>query len=108
MDPANGSHHRRLLPRRRAGGLFVVASSFLGALTVVGCESAPIRAVRRVVAVGIFNQFIYVNPRERLVIAKSSANHTYGTGHGYDEAKDRESTHIALFKAIETALSNGP
>jgi CubicO group peptidase (beta-lactamase class C family) len=60
------------------------------------------------VAVGIFNQFIYVNPRERLVIVKSSANHTYGTGRGYDEAKDRESTHIALFKAIETALSNGP
>jgi CubicO group peptidase (beta-lactamase class C family) len=60
------------------------------------------------VAVGIFNQFIYVNPRERLVIVKSSANHTYGTGHGYDETKDREGGHLALFKAIETALSNGP
>ncbi len=60
------------------------------------------------VAVGIFNQFIYVNPRERLVIAKSSANHTYGTGHGYDEAKDREGGHLALFKAIETALSGRP
>jgi CubicO group peptidase (beta-lactamase class C family) len=60
------------------------------------------------VAVGIFNQFIYVNPRERLVIAKSSANHTYGTGHGYDEARDREGAHLALFKAIESALSNSP
>jgi CubicO group peptidase (beta-lactamase class C family) len=59
------------------------------------------------VAVGIFNQFIYVNPRQHLVIVKSSANHAYGTGHGYDETKDRESTHLALFKAIETALSNG-
>ena len=58
------------------------------------------------VAVGIFNQFIYVNPRERLVIVKSSANHAYGTGHGYDETRDRESTHLALFKAIETALSS--
>jgi len=58
-------------------------------------------------AVGIFNQFIYVNPRERLVIVKSSANHAYGTGHGYDETKDREGQHLALFKAIETALSNG-
>ncbi len=56
------------------------------------------------VAVGIFNQFIYVNPSERLVIVKSAANHLYGTGHGYDETKDRESTHIALFKAIEAAL----
>jgi CubicO group peptidase (beta-lactamase class C family) len=60
------------------------------------------------VAVGIFNQFIYVNPRERLVIVKSSANHTYGTGRTYDEAGDRESTHLALFKAIETALSKRP
>ena len=59
------------------------------------------------VAVGVFNQFIYVNPRERLVIAKSSANHTYGTGRGYDENRDREATHLALFKAIEAALSNG-
>jgi len=57
-------------------------------------------------AVGIFNQFIYVNPRERLVIVKSSANHAYGTGHGYDETRDRESTHLALFKAIEVALSD--
>ena len=60
------------------------------------------------VAEGIFNQFIYVNPRERLVIVKSSANHTYGTGHGDDESKDHESAHIALFKAIETALSKQP
>jgi len=56
------------------------------------------------VAEGIFNQFIYVNPRERLVIVKSSANHTYGTGNGDDETKDHEGAHIALFKAIETAL----
>ena len=58
------------------------------------------------VAVGIFNQFVYVNPAERLVIAKSSANHAYGTGRGYDETRDREGGHLALFKAIETALSN--
>ena len=58
------------------------------------------------VAVGIFNQFIYVNPQERLVIVKSSANHAYGTGRGYDETRDRESTHIALFKAIDRALSS--
>ena len=56
------------------------------------------------VAVGVFNQFIYVNPRERLVIAKSSANHAYGTGRGYDETKDHEGAHLALFEAIETAL----
>jgi len=59
------------------------------------------------VAVGIFNQFVYVNPAERLVIAKSSANHAYGTGRGYDEIRDREGGHLALFKAIEAALSEG-
>jgi CubicO group peptidase (beta-lactamase class C family) len=60
------------------------------------------------VAEGIFNQFIYVNPREHVVIVKSSANHTYGTGHGDDESKDHESAHIALFKAIQAALGNYP
>lgn len=59
------------------------------------------------VAVGIFNQFIYVNPQQHLVIAKTSANHAYGTGRGYDETKDLEGTHLALFKAIEKALSHG-
>jgi len=57
-------------------------------------------------AVGIFNEFIYVNPLQHLVIAKSSADHTYGTGKGYDENRDHESQHLALFKAIERALSN--
>jgi len=58
-------------------------------------------------AVGVFNQFIYVNPRQGLVIAKSSANHTYGTGRGYDESRDHEGAHLALFKAIEKALADG-
>ena len=60
------------------------------------------------VAEGIFNQFIYVNPQERLVIVKTSANHTYGTGHGDDESKDHESAHIALFKTIENVLGKVP
>lgn len=58
-------------------------------------------------AVGIFNQFIYVNPLQHLVIVKSSANHAYGTGRGYDETRDREGTHLAFFKAIERTLSGG-
>src|ERR1700726_3516155 len=39
---------RRLPPWRCTGGLFGAALSILGALTVAGCESAPVRAVRRV------------------------------------------------------------
>jgi CubicO group peptidase (beta-lactamase class C family) len=50
-------------------------------------------------AVGIYNQFVYVNPSLHLVIAKTSANHTYGLKD--DEASDREDEHIAFFKAIE-------
>ena len=53
-------------------------------------------------AIGIYNQFVYVNPALRLVIAKTSANHTYGAGGG--EASDREEEHFAFFRAIEQAL----
>ena len=53
-------------------------------------------------AVGVYNQFIYVNPALHIVIAKTSANHTYGLGKG--EASDRENEHIAFFHAIEQTL----
>jgi CubicO group peptidase (beta-lactamase class C family) len=54
-------------------------------------------------AVGIYNQFVYVNPALHLVIAKTSANHTYGLKD--DELSDREDEHIDFFKAIEAQLS---
>jgi len=50
-------------------------------------------------AIGVFNQFVYINPQLHLVIAKTSANHLYGTG-GSDE-HDREDENIAFFKALE-------
>jgi CubicO group peptidase (beta-lactamase class C family) len=53
-------------------------------------------------AIGVYNQFVYVNPALRLVIAKISANHAYGTSRG--EATDREHEHIAFFHAIEGSL----
>jgi CubicO group peptidase (beta-lactamase class C family) len=53
-------------------------------------------------AVGIYNQFVYVNPKLQLVIAKTSANHTYGMQD--NESSDREDEHLAFFKAIERAL----
>ena len=56
-------------------------------------------------AVGIYNQFVYVNPAMNLVIAKTSANHSYGLKN--DESSDREDEHIAFFKAVEHALSAG-
>jgi CubicO group peptidase (beta-lactamase class C family) len=54
-------------------------------------------------AVGVYNQFIYVDPALHLVIAKTSANHAYGQTDG--EASDREDAHIALFQAIGQALA---
>jgi CubicO group peptidase (beta-lactamase class C family) len=56
-------------------------------------------------AVGIYNQFVYVNPAMHLIIAKTSANHNYGLKN--DESSDREDEHIAFFKAIERTFSTG-
>jgi CubicO group peptidase (beta-lactamase class C family) len=50
-------------------------------------------------AIGVFNQFIYVNPEFHLVIAKTSANHRYGTEASVET--DSEDEHIAFFKAVE-------
>jgi CubicO group peptidase (beta-lactamase class C family) len=53
-------------------------------------------------AVGVYNQFIYVYPKETLVIAKTSANHNYGIESS--EAYYREDEHIAMFRAIAAHL----
>lgn len=44
-------------------------------------------------AIGIFNQFVYVDPQLNLVIAKNSAAPMY-------LLNDLENEHIALFRAI--------
>lgn len=44
-------------------------------------------------AIGVFNQFVYVNPDADLVIVKASGNPTYLNN-------DRENEHIALFRRI--------
>ncbi|HXY05377.1 MAG TPA: serine hydrolase [Burkholderiaceae bacterium] len=54
-------------------------------------------------AVGIYNQFVYVSPASHLIIAKTSANHAYGTNN--DETSYREGEHIAFFKALESAVT---
>jgi CubicO group peptidase (beta-lactamase class C family) len=52
-------------------------------------------------AVGIYNQFVYIDPARHLVIAKTSANHAYGTDNS--ETSFREDETIALFQAIAAA-----
>lgn len=53
-------------------------------------------------AVGVYNQFIYVNPAERLVIVKLSAYSDYATSH--DISAYRELETFAFFRAIGAAL----
>lgn len=49
-------------------------------------------------AIGVYNQFIFVNPSRGLVIVKLSANSNYGTTN--DEASNRELESIAFFRAV--------
>lgn len=53
-------------------------------------------------AVGAGNQFIYVSPESGLVIAKSTANRSFGQQ--ADETAASEHQHLALFKAIEDQI----
>lgn len=54
-------------------------------------------------AIGVYNQFIYVNPSRDLVIVKLSANSNYGTSE--DGSSDKEFETIELFRAIGEALA---
>ena len=49
-------------------------------------------------AIGVYNQFIYVNPTKRLVIVKLSANSAYGQTN--DDSSWREMESFELFRAI--------
>jgi CubicO group peptidase (beta-lactamase class C family) len=49
-------------------------------------------------AIGVYNQFIYVNPTQDLVIVKLSANNTYGMTD--EEESYREFETIEIFRAI--------
>ncbi len=53
-------------------------------------------------AIGVYNQFVYVNPSRGLTIVKLSANSDYGTTD--DETSWREMETLALFRAIGEAV----
>jgi CubicO group peptidase (beta-lactamase class C family) len=57
-------------------------------------------------AIGVYNQFIYVNPARRLVIVKLSANSDYATAE--DGSADKEFETIELFRAIGRHLAASP
>jgi len=49
-------------------------------------------------AIGVYNQFVYVNPAKKLVVVKLSSSPDYGTVN--DESTYREYETISLFRAI--------
>ena len=53
-------------------------------------------------AIGVYNQFIYVNPSKNMVIVKLSANSNYATSE--DGSADKEFETIELFRAIGAGL----
>lgn len=53
-------------------------------------------------AIGVYNQFIYVDPNSRSVIVKLSANRAYGTSS--EEKTNRESETLAVLRAIRDTL----
>ena len=61
-------------------------------------DEDPCQAAGDYMAIGIYNQFIYISPQDRLVIVKNSANANYGD----NEDADRESEEKALmaFRSI--------
>lgn len=54
-------------------------------------------------AIGVYNQFIYINPSRNLVIVKLSANPTYGTTN--DEESNQEMETIEFLRAIGHSLT---
>lgn len=55
------------------------------------------------VAIGVYNQFIYVDPSQDTVIVKLSANPSYGTSTQEEDNKDNEN--IAALRAISRHIS---
>lgn len=55
-------------------------------------------------AIGVYNQFIYVNPTHKVVIVKLSANSGYGTTP--DDSSWREMETLSLFRSIVTSVGD--
>lgn len=51
-------------------------------------------------AIGVYGQFVYIYPKKKIVIAKTSAYPAYNV-----DGSDKEIETIALFRAIATHLS---
>ncbi len=50
-------------------------------------------------AMGVYNQFIYVDPKSKIIIVKNSSNYNYAT-----EKRETTYRHLAFFRAIKNKL----
>lgn len=57
-------------------------------------------------AIGVYNQYVYVDAKRSVVIAKFSANRNWGIA--YAEPGYRDHEHIALFRALAAEAAASP
>ena len=50
-------------------------------------------------ASGVYNQYIYIDPKENIVIAKTSSNHRFTSEKEYSKA-----AHVAMFRSIANSI----
>ena len=62
----------------------------------------PAGSAREFSAVGVYNQFVFVNPKKSSVIVKLSANRAYGTS--AEERTNREEETVAFLRAINDGI----
>ncbi len=82
-----------LQPDKRAGSDAVLGYAYQWWTPPAGAEG-------EFSAMGVYNQFVYVNPTRGVVIAKTSANKNYGL----DETTNREIETLQVFNAIAHAM----
>ena len=52
-------------------------------------------------ASGVYNQYIFIDPENRVVIAKTSSNHRFTA-----EKEESKAAHVSMFRAIASAAAN--
>jgi hypothetical protein len=62
----------------------------------------PAGSAQEFSAIGIYNQFVFVNPKKRSILVKLSANRAYGTSP--DERANREEETLAVLRAINDGI----
>jgi len=52
-------------------------------------------------ASGVYNQYIFIDPENRVVIAKTSSNHRFT-----EEKEESKAAHVSMFRAIASSVAN--